>query len=254
MEKKSSKIVWGVFFLGLGLMWMGSSFGLIRHGAFSGLLVSFILVLSGISIILKGNHGTGASDKAIEDNSDEETYREDYVKEDYRKEESVKEKSEEENNEAIDDEAVNDESLNGEAENNRREYNDWTDTSGNSYTGYGEPKSAKASSGRKNYTSILASNKIQCTDEFTGAEITALAGALELDLRNAVITRDIVIDVNCFWGGITIFLPSGVEVSVSCIPIMGGVESKINGNSNRKEKKATLYISGTCIMGGIEIR
>lgn len=228
MKNNMSKTLWGVFFLGFGLIWFGTSLGIIKQSAFSGLLFSFILILFGIRFILRGNYGEEDKDNTIEDNSDQ-------------------------NNSG---EYAENEDDYGESTQRGNYYEEpfQADTSNNGSSEYENMKSAESSPGRENYTSIFSSHNIQCTEEFTGAEITAVAGSVELDLRNAVISRDIVIDVNCFMGGIDIFLPSGVEVSVSCVPIMGGVESKINGTSNRKENKATVYIRGTCIMAGIEIR
>lgn len=237
MQNKKSKTIWGVFLLGFGLIWIGSNLGILKPSAFSGLIVSFILILFGVHIIFRGKQGERETDKTIEDNSSPN-----YSGEAYTEEEAFQRETEEDYTQYTYDSYTGDEeykrSDNIRTENPRREN-----------TG-----AEKGNAGKKNYTGILASNKVQCTDEFTGAELTVVAGNIELDLRNAVISRDIVIDVNCFLGGIDIFLPSGVEVSVSCVPIMGGVESKINGTFTRKENKATVYIRGTCFMGGIEIR
>ncbi len=231
MQNKKSKTIWGVFLLGFGLMWISSNLGILKPGAFSGLIVSFILILFGIHIIFRGKQSERDTDKTMEDDSNPNYSGEDSA----QSRESFNRETGEDYTQYTYDSTTGDEeykrSDNTRTENPRRE-----------------------NTGKKNYTGILASNKIQCTDEFTGAELTVVAGGIELDLRNAIITRDIVIDVNCFLGGIDIFLPYSVEVSVSCVPIMGGVESKINGTFSRRENKATVYIRGTCFMGGIEIR
>lgn len=217
MKNNMSKIIWGTFLLGMGLMWICASLGLLRDGAFSGLLFSFILILVGISILFKGSKEDKEKEREKQIFQEEGTFGEEG--------EAYREASED------------------------KDYNGYDSSKGD-----WEESPGRKNSGKEHYTSILSSQNIRCTEEFTGAEITSIAGGLELDLRNAVISRDIVIDVNCFLGGITIFLPSGVTVSVSCTPIMGGVESKIDGSLGRKENKATVYIRGICFMGGIEIR
>ncbi|SHO54072.1 LiaF domain-containing protein [Anaerocolumna xylanovorans] len=223
MKNTTSKFLWGVFFLGFGLMWIGSNLGILREGAVKGLLISFILILFGVVIILKGRQEEKDQNNTIEDKSDESrageyTAKEEFYRESYSEEGFTEDVPPNSNAENVD------------------------------------MRSSRTGSGKKNYTSILSSHNVQCTEEFTGGEITAILGGIELDLRNAVITRDIVIDVICIMGSIDIFLPSGVQVSVSCVPIMGGVESRINGSANRKESIFTVYIRGTCLMGGIEIR
>lgn len=249
MKNTTSKFVWGVFFLGFGLMWIGSNLGILREGAFKGLLISFILIIFGVVVILKGRIENG--NDTIEDKSDRD-YSEEYSarKEpggDYSREAHGEEGFTEETPYGSSGRNGNTESKRGYA--GERSYSDERNYAGErSYAG------RKNYTGKKNYTSILSSHNVQCTEEFTGAEVTAILGGVELDLRNAVIIRDIVIDVNCIMGAIDVFLPTGVKVSISCVPIMGGVESRINGSANRKESMFTVYIRGTCLMGGIEIK
>lgn len=254
MKNTTSKFVWGVFFLGFGLMWIGSNLGILREGAFKGLLISFILILFGVVVILKGRIGNG--NDTIEDKSDRD-HSEEYSD---RKEPGGDYSREARWEEGFTEETSYNSGRNGNTESKRgyageRNYDGEKSYAGErSYDGEKSYAGGKSYTGKKNYTSILSSHNVQCTEEFTGAEVTAILGGVELDLRNAVITRDIVIDVNCIMGAIDIFLPTGVKVSISCVPIMGGVESRINGSANRKESMFTVYIRGTCLMGGIEIK
>lgn len=217
MKNNVSKITLGIFLFGLGLMWLGTNLGLIDGDAFSGILFSFILILVGVRIIFRGNHEE-REDRHRVKNAEQATGKQAH--------------------------SAQNQNIN-RASSEDRDYNS-NDTMYKS--------SEKRSAGKEHYTAILSSQNIRYTEEFTGAEIIALAGGVELDLRNAEIPRDIVIDVNCFMGGITIFLPSGVKVSVSCTPIMGGVESRIDGTFSKREQNVTVYIRGTCFMGGIEIK
>lgn len=85
---------------------------------------------------------------------------------------------------------------------------------------------------------------------FEGAELTAVFGGIECDLRNAVIDRDCVIEVSAIFGGIDIYVPNNINVTVNTTGIFGGVSNKAPMHPNAP----TLYISGNCMFGGVEIK
>ena len=85
---------------------------------------------------------------------------------------------------------------------------------------------------------------------FEGAELTAVFGGLNCDLRGAIIEKDCAIQVSAIFGGIDIFVPAGINVKVSSNSIFGGVSNKTAAHQNAP----TLYISGTCMFGGVEIK
>ena len=87
---------------------------------------------------------------------------------------------------------------------------------------------------------------------FTGANLTAVFGGIEYDLRNAIIESDVVINANAIFGGIDIFVPSNVIVKTKSTSIFGGVENK--ANISGEENIHTIYVSGTAIFGGVEIK
>jgi len=84
---------------------------------------------------------------------------------------------------------------------------------------------------------------------FEGAELTAVFGGLDCDLRNAVIEKDCAIHVSAIFGGIDIAVPAGINVRVSTNSIFGGVSNKTAVYQNAP----TIYISGTCVFGGVDI-
>ena len=53
-------------------------------------------------------------------------------------------------------------------------------------------------------------------------------------------------------GGIEIFVPTGVNIKVKSTPIFGGVSNKTRVEYN--ESLPTLYINGTALFGGVEIK
>ena len=85
---------------------------------------------------------------------------------------------------------------------------------------------------------------------FEGAELTAVFGGLDCDLRNAIIEKDCAIQVSAIFGGIDIFVPAGINVKVNSNNIFGGVSNKTAVQQNTP----TIYVSGTCMFGGVEIK
>lgn len=87
---------------------------------------------------------------------------------------------------------------------------------------------------------------------FEGAELNAIFGGVECDLRGALIERDCVINASAIFGGIDVFLPEGVNVKVSSNSIFGGVSDKKHKNSD--SNAVTVYINATCMFGGVDIK
>ena len=61
---------------------------------------------------------------------------------------------------------------------------------------------------------------------FRGGNLVAIMGGCEIDLRNAAIDGEAVIDVFAMWGGIELRVPADWTVSSQIVPLMGGVEDK----------------------------
>lgn len=87
---------------------------------------------------------------------------------------------------------------------------------------------------------------------FSGAELTAVFGGVECDLRTAIIEKDCAITASAIFGGIDIYVPDYVNVKINSNSIFGGVSGK-----NKRppiQGGVTLYINATCIFGGIDIK
>jgi len=91
-------------------------------------------------------------------------------------------------------------------------------------------------------------------EEFIGADITSILGNVQLDLRNAILNDDVIIDTTCILGGVDVYVPRNVKVVLNCTPILGGVENKMAASHNPTEDHHTIFIRGTCILGGIEVK
>ena len=104
-----------------------------------------------------------------------------------------------------------------------------------------------------NAVAILSGvNRGSNSSSFKGGELTAFMGGCEVDLRNAAINGDAVIDVFAMWGGIEIRVPESWTVIGKVTPLMGGFE-----DHTRAPQAATahrLTVRGMVIMGGVEIK
>jgi predicted membrane protein len=87
---------------------------------------------------------------------------------------------------------------------------------------------------------------------FRGGELTAFMGGCELDLRQAAINGDAVIDVFAMWGGIEIRVPDNWTVMGRVTPIMGGFEDKTRAPQGAATHR--LIIRGVVLMGGVEVK
>jgi predicted membrane protein len=87
---------------------------------------------------------------------------------------------------------------------------------------------------------------------FRRAELTAIMGGIEIDLRQAGTENgEAVIDVFVMWGGIEITVPPDWAVSNQVTPILGGAEDKSTGTQQARNR---LVVKGVVIMGGVDIK
>ena len=89
---------------------------------------------------------------------------------------------------------------------------------------------------------------------FNGAMLSAVFGGIELDLRNAIIRQNVTIDVSAVFGGIDIYVPSYVRVVENCSQVFGGVDNRATAPIGTNEQTITIYLNGTCVFGGIDIK
>jgi predicted membrane protein len=104
-----------------------------------------------------------------------------------------------------------------------------------------------------NIVGFMGGSKIRnISQNFQGGDISAIMGGVELDLRQAVITREAVIDILSFWGGIDIKVPREWDVVNKSAPILGGIGDKTLHPDDPNAPR--LIIRGYTIMGGADIK
>jgi predicted membrane protein len=103
-----------------------------------------------------------------------------------------------------------------------------------------------------NVVSVMSGNvRRNDTQDFRGAELTAVMGGMEIDLRNASMTSEAIINVFAIWGGIVIRVPADWTVVSSAIPILGGAVDKTIPPITTGKR---LILDGYVVMGGVEIK
>ena len=114
----------------------------------------------------------------------------------------------------------------------------------------------KNSNGYVNASAILGGKDIRVDNEcFTGADICVVMGAIDLNLRNAIISEDVYINVSAVMGGVDIYVPANVRVVTDgCSTIMGGIDVNTTYANFQAADTPRVIITGSCVMGGIDIQ
>lgn len=115
------------------------------------------------------------------------------------------------------------------------------------------PKMTQCTGNVKNIAAIFGGQEARPNNEvFNGSDVSAIFGGVELDLRQAIINEDIVINITAVFGGVDLYVPANTKIEVTSVPILGGVSNKAMTNAN--PNCPTIYINATCVFGGVEIK
>ena len=92
------------------------------------------------------------------------------------------------------------------------------------------------------------------SQSFRGAELSAVLGGIELDLREAKPSENrVVVDAFAFMGGIDLIVPAGWRLEVEASPIMGAIQDDRTAGPPL-EPGPTLLVRGAVIVGGLVLR
>lgn len=96
-------------------------------------------------------------------------------------------------------------------------------------------------------------NKNVVSKNFKGARISSIFGGTELNLTNADIHQQAIVDVSCVFGGINVIVPSNWKVQSDITSIFGGIDDKRHIGLIDENSEKLLILKGSCVFGGVEI-
>jgi len=88
-------------------------------------------------------------------------------------------------------------------------------------------------------------------NKFKGCKIISVFGGSTIDLREAKIDEDCIVEVVSIFGGSDLIIPDNVNVVVSGVALFGGCDNKKN---NQNDNKVTIYVEQVSIFGGLDIK
>lgn len=108
----------------------------------------------------------------------------------------------------------------------------------------------KVKDNTKDIFATLSNENKKIIGEFKGISIDAVFSSVELDLREAEIKKDQVINVSAIFSGVTILTNNNIKVIVKSDSLFGGVSNHIE----EKDEAKAIYINASCLFGGVEIK
>jgi hypothetical protein len=106
-----------------------------------------------------------------------------------------------------------------------------------------------------NATSIFSgTNKSILSKNFKGGEIVNIFGGTELNLSQADMNNEAIIETTTIFGGIKLIIPSNWTVKSDAAVIFGGIDDKRPMPALNEPTNKVLTIKGTVIFGGIDIK
>jgi predicted membrane protein len=108
---------------------------------------------------------------------------------------------------------------------------------------------------RINSFALMSGTTRKVVGDFLGADLTAIMGGHDIDLRNARIPNGgtVIIDVFVWWGGIDLKVPPDWKVSNEGLAVMGAFEDN-STPPQPADVRGTLVLKGLVVMGGVETK
>lgn len=100
-------------------------------------------------------------------------------------------------------------------------------------------------------TVVFSSRRFAIEDVFYGMDADAIFGGVTIDLRQASIPQDVSMNLTAVFGGLDVLLPAGVRAVVSDTSLFGGCS---NHRRTGEEGAVIIYINATALFGGVEIK
>lgn len=105
-------------------------------------------------------------------------------------------------------------------------------------------------------TTIFGTSKKKLSSkEFAGGDITCLFGGAEIDLSDADINGQVVLDVTTICGGVELIIPAHWIIKSDVVSIFGSVKDRREQVSlPYTDNQKIIRLDGTSLFGGIEIK
>ncbi len=104
-------------------------------------------------------------------------------------------------------------------------------------------------------TSIFGgAKKIIISKNFKGGDIVNVFGGTELDLTQADMSGQAILEITTIFGGTKLIVPSNWEIKSEAVMIFGGIEDKRKMSTSTVAPEKILLLKGTVIFGGIDIK
>ncbi len=112
----------------------------------------------------------------------------------------------------------------------------------------------KTEAPNQEYTTVFSSDDIHFNGQvFDGTKLTTAFGGIECNLSGAIINKNITIEASAIFGGIEITLPRNVRLHIeSSSAFLGGVDNHFIPSNDPSAPVVT--IRPTAIFGGVEIK
>ncbi|MDR3266976.1 MAG: LiaF-related protein [Tannerella sp.] len=117
-------------------------------------------------------------------------------------------------------------------------------------------ESYKKGSGRLDKNVVFAScDEIYLDEVFTGGEINAVFGNVELDLRRTTLSEgETRLEINDVFGSIELYVPSTWYIEIHLDNVCAGSNDSRHINPDNVDKTRKLIITGSVVFGNCEIR
>lgn len=90
---------------------------------------------------------------------------------------------------------------------------------------------------------------------FRGGDLRNVFGGIEIDLRRTRLeARETFIDIDCSFGGITLYVPDSWNVQLQVSTMFGSCEDERPHFSPDTDREHTVVLRGSVLFGGVEIK
>ena len=110
-----------------------------------------------------------------------------------------------------------------------------------------------SATGGEEYSAYFASEDLNFDGrDFHGAKLSVLCGSIRLDLRQAIITRDITVETNALLGSVELLMPSDVHVRVEDSSFLG--DMKNHATSSADTTAPTVTVRATNVLASTAVQ